>query len=95
MPNPKHTQNEEELSIAVGNKARASWNMGGDQIMNATKHYPASARDALRWFFFHCIDAGITRSEASALVKVDQSTIYRVFMHTYTDKKIGPFSLKP
>ncbi len=40
MPNSKQTQdqNEEELSIAAGNNARASWNMGGDQIMNATKH---------------------------------------------------------
>ncbi len=89
MPNPKHTQdqNEEGLSIAAGNNARVSWNMGGDQIMNATKHYPASARDALRWFFFYCIDADISRSEAATLVKVDQSIIYRVYTRTYKDKK--------
>ncbi len=92
MANPKQTQdqNEEELSVAAGNNARASWNMGGDQIMNATKHYPAPARDALRWFFFYCIDADISRSEAAALVKVDQSTIYRVFTRIYTDKNNRP-----
>ena len=88
MPKATHTQdkNEEELSNAEGNNARASWKMGGDQIMNATKHYPAPARDALRWFFFYCIDAGISRSEAATLVKVDPSTIYRVFMGTYKDQ---------
>ncbi len=64
--------------------------------MNATKHYSADARDALRWFFFYCIDVDISRSEAATLVKVDQSTIYRVFTGTYKDghgKRILPKTL--
>ena len=70
--------------------------MGGDHIVKATKHYPEKARDMLRWFFFYCVENDISRKEAAELVKVDQSTIYRVLMGKYQDgkgKNIIPASL--
>ena len=51
------------------------------------QHPPQDAREALRWFFYYCIENEITRPKAAELVKSDQSTLFRVYTGTYTDPK--------
>jgi DNA transposition AAA+ family ATPase len=79
-----------------GNNPRSSWNIGGDEVTQNTAHMAEEDREALRWFFFYCIESEISSTEAAKHVGVDHSTLHRVYRGRYVDdggKKIVPAKL--
>jgi len=87
---------QDQPSTDNRDNARASWKFGGDQVNQATAHLPSDAREALRWFFYWCIENDTARTAAAEIVKVNQSTLHRVYTGKYTDgegRKILPAKL--
>lgn len=72
-------------ALIDGTTARATWSFGGDRVMASTQKLPEDARDALRWFFYYALENEISRQDAATLLKVDQTTIFRVYSGTYRD----------
>ena len=66
-----------------GNTPRATWPFGGDHVMQATARMKPAHRDAVRWFFFHCIEQDLTMDDASRAIHYDRTTIYRVCRGEY------------
>jgi len=69
-----------------GADPRATWSFGGDHVMNATGKYPDRAKNAVRWFFFYCIDAGLSMDESAKAIRYDKTTVYRICKGEYKAK---------
>jgi len=76
-------EREERVNEGQGNTPRATWSFGGDHVMQATAKMKAAHRDAVRWFFFHCLEQEMTMDEAAKAIHYDRTTIYRVCRGEY------------
>lgn len=70
-----------------GNNARSSWSIPGDVAKAAVSHFEPDVRELLNWLYYWAISPKVAKSmdEVAELVRVDKTTIFRVYRGTYRD----------
>ena len=83
MMETKEKKDETTTALVQAGQERATWAMGGDQVMQATGRMDERQRELLRWFFYYCIENGITMKAAAEAIRYDSTTVYRVMRGQY------------
>ena len=86
---PAGDDRSDEAKKAIGLTPRSTWNFGGDKVIQATKDLAEEQRDAIRWYFYYCIENELSLTQASINIRFDKSTIFRVMTGTYGAKLDG------
>ena len=77
------TGKKEEVELNDGATPRATWSLGGDAVMQNTKHLPEEQRAEVRWLFFHSTTNGISIQKAAEDIGRDKTTLYIVMAGKY------------
>ena len=64
--------------------------MSGDRVTQVTAGFSPAGREALRWFYFYCLDQDIPRNVAAERIGCESSTLFKVYKGSYLDAKGRP-----